>query len=546
MPRHKEPVCRPEARATHLRALTACAVFIAVFAAVALTARDPGITWDEPIYLRSALDYRGWFADLSADSFSEESVVETWWQPDHPPLAKLWIALSISLFGWVGDPIGAARLGAGVLYGALAAVLFLWIAGRKGWGAGLIGAAVFVLTPRLFAHGHFANIEMPLLLLVVLTTVSFERGIRDRRWSVVCGACFGLALLTKINAVFLPAVLLPWGFLFHGRKAVRNALCMAALGPVIFFAGWPVMWHHPFQATAAYLANKFSRATVSTYYLGTTYAESPAPWHYPFVYLLATTPLLILVSAVAGMTRTVRGLRAAWRTAGHEALVLGSFALPVLLLAVPGVPKYDGVRLMLAAYPFLAVLAAYGADGVLRRIISRRRRFVAGLLVVGAALWLLCPIVLLHPFQLSYYGELVGGPSGAKKAGFETTYWHETFNADAIGCLNSQVPDGGRVALVGVEYRVWQLYHALGEIRPDIRHTNFEACDWDYLVVVMRESILPAEVKEVMRKREPTWERRVSRIGGPPVCLIYPREATPPAPRPPRRGRRRRTPPAGP
>ena len=209
------------------------------------------------------------------------------------------------LFCGATDLITAARIGAGILFGAAAAALFLWLASKRGEGVGLVAAAVFVLMPRLFAHGHFANLEMATLLLWLLTVIAFERGIERRGWSVACGALFGLALLTKINAVFLPVLLLPWGFLFHGRKALRNAVAMALCGPLIFFAGWPVMWYHPIETLRVYIADKAQRMIIPVYYLGTAYRDRIAPWHYPFVLLLATTPLPVLAAAAAGLWRHV-------------------------------------------------------------------------------------------------------------------------------------------------------------------------------------------------------------------------------------------------
>ncbi len=454
---------------------------------------------------------------------TEGAIVQTWWYADHPPLAKLWMALSFVLFGGAIDPIAAARVGAGILFGVVAAALYLWVSGREGERAGIMAVVAFVLMPRIFAHGHFANIEMAMLLLWLLTTIAFEKGIRDIRWSVACGCLFGLALLTKINAVFLPLVLVPWGGIFHGRKVIRNVLFMALLGPVIFFAGWPVMWHHPVLATMSYLANKFGRPLVETHYLGTTYDTTAAPWHYPFVMLLATAPLAVVAAAACGVARVVHSLRSRGRAAAHRALILWSFAFPVLLLALPGVPKYDGVRLMLTAYPFLAVLAVWGAGWAWDRVRPRLRRpRLVGSVIAGAVtLWLLAPVVMFHPYQLSYYGEIVGGPWGANRLGFETTYWHETFDTDALSYLNEHVPQGGRVAMVAVEYRVWRIYQILDEVRPDIRHGDFFEAEWDYLVVVMRQGKLHRQVRDFMASHQPVWARSLPPFGSPPLCLIY-------------------------
>jgi len=506
------------------RLLVAAAIFIVVAVCVAVTARDAGLTWDEAIYFGSASNYLAWFKNLSAESFGEGAIFKTWWQADHPPLAKVWIALSWALFGNMLDPVAAARVGAGIVFALAAVVIYLWLSDRQSERAGFIAAGVFVLMPRIFAHGHFANIEMLTLLLWLLTIVAFEKGIGDVRWSAACGLLFGLALLTKINGAFLPVVLAPWGLLFHRRKAVPNLIFMAILGPLIFFAGWPVMWHHPTLAARGYLANKLDRSAVETYYLGTMYGSGHPPWHYPFVMLLATTPLPVLAAAGCGIREAIARLRDKGRTAGHAALLLWGLAFPVLLLALPGVPKYDGIRLMLPAYPFLAALAATGACAAWDRIRSRLKKPQATGRVIGiiGALWLLAPVVMFHPFQLCYYGELAGGPWGANKLGFETTYWHETFDGEVVRYLNDHASSGSRVALVGMEYRVWRLYQkSMGEIRADLRHADFATGEWDYLVVIMRQGKLTKEVREFMAKHQPVWERTLPPFGAPSVCAVY-------------------------
>jgi len=507
--------------------LVAAAIFFIVAAAIVFTARDPGLTWDEAIYCGFSLRYLTWFSELSADAFTAPKLAQFWLAGQvHPPLGKLWITLSFISFGNAVDLITAARMGAAILFALTAAVLYLWVADRRGDPAGLIAAATFVLMPRLFAHGHFANLEMPMVLLWLLTTIAFERGIRSRNWSLLCGVLFGLALLTKVNALFLPVVLLPWGFVFHGRKAFRNLIAMAVIGPLLFLAGWPAMWHAPLKGPWAYLADKADRAIIPTHYLGVTYGDRFAPFHYPFVMLLATTPLLVLMASAIGIGQFTKKLNADRRKAPREALLLWSFGFPLLLLAMPGVPKYDGIRLMLPAYPFLAALAAEGAVGVWERVRSRFRaqKSAAWRLGVVCAFWLLLPVVLFHPFQLCYYGELAGGPWGARKLGFETTYWNETLDPQALAYLDKHVPEHGSVALVAVGSLVWQYYPAMGEVRKDIRLTDFDRGDWHYLVVIPRQGMLAESVTAYMATHQPAWVNTLAPFGSPPVCLIYGRD----------------------
>jgi 4-amino-4-deoxy-L-arabinose transferase-like glycosyltransferase len=509
----------PLTRETSRRAGQAAAIFLAVAAAISLTARDAGLTWDEAIYYGRAVRYAAWFGRLSSGSFTWPVIREHWGYTDHPPLGSLWIALNMGLFSGAVDIVSAARIGAGMLFGAAAAAIFLWLASKRGEREGFVAAALFVLMPRLFAHAHFANLEMVTVLLWLLTAIAFERGIERPGWSVACGVLFGLALLTKINAVLLPVLLLPWGLLFHGRKALRNAVAMALCGPLIFFAGWPVMWYHPIQSLRLYGANKAQRMVIPVYYLGTAYRDRTAPWHYPFVLLLATTPLPVLAAGAAGAWRYVRTLRAKWKESAHEALAIWGFLFPVCLLALPGVPKYDGIRLMLPAYPFLAALAAAGAVAAWDSL-ARARRSVRAASVAVLAAWLLLPVVTLHPYQLCYYGELVGGPWGAAKLGFETTYWDDTFDARALDYLNKHVPPDGQVAFVAVGDFIWQYYQGLlGEARPDIREAEFHG-DWDYLVVVPRQGWWTDAERAFVNSHQPAWANTLW-PGGLPVCMIY-------------------------
>ena len=508
------------------RVLTAILIFFLVAAVIIVSARGPGLTWDEAIYCGLSYQYLSWFKNLSGEAFRPEVIQQVWAGQAHPPLGKLWIASFLGLLGNHVDIITAIRIGAAVLFALCGVGVYLWMARRRGEVAGLIAAAAFVLMPRLFGHGHFANLEMLMVLLWLTTIIAFERGIRSGGWSVACGILFGLALLTKINAVFLPIILAPWGLVFHGRKAWRNLIFMAVIGPVMFVGGWPAMWHDPIAGVHQYLADKAGRWDIPTYYLGKAYSKRLAPFHYPFVMLLATTPLPILAAAIAGACRFGRMIRVSWKQADHECLLLAGCLFPILLLAVPGVPRYDGIRLMLPAYPFLAMLAA---EGTLWAWEKCRPRFknpvrVARKAAVLLAFWLMVPIVGFHPFHLCYYSELVGGPWGAHKLGFETTYWNETFDHEAIACLNMNVPANGRVAFEAMGSMVWQYYRMLGEARGDIRIENFDSGAWDYLVVIPRQGWLAEKaprVKDFMDTHDPAWVNSLPPMGMPPICYIY-------------------------
>ena len=508
-------------RITRRRALTAGAILLAVAAAVAVTALDPGLTWDEPFYYRFAGGYLDWFRH---PHFDAPALHRAWGAGQvHPPLGKLWIAACRAV---LGEGLGAVRVGAGIIFGLVASAVFLWEARRKGEGVAVVAAAAFVLMPRVFAHGHFATLEMPMVLLWLLTTMAFEKGIESRWWRVACGVLFGLALLTKINAVFLPCVLAPWALLCHRKKAWPSLLAMAVIGPLVFFAGWPALWHHPVAWVQHYLADKVGRRFIPVYYLGVAYRQPRAPWHYPFVMIAATTPVPILAAAVCGAARVVRRIRTEWRHRHHELLLLWSVVFQVLVMAMPGVPKYDGVRLLLPAMPFLAILAAYGAAAgwawLRSRVRGGRRRAWGIGLGVAAGAWLALPVVWFHPFQLCHYNALVGGPWGANRMGFETTYWDDTLTGEVLQWVVATARAGDRVAPVAVGSLVWRSVYASDVfLTRGIRDGSFADDLWEILVVVPRQGYWTEGERAFIRSHAPAQVWYLTRLRRLPVCLAY-------------------------
>ena len=157
--------------------------------------------------------------------------------------------------------------------------------------------------PRLAGPGRWPlRFGGGVLLAWFAAAYAFARGITDRRWAVAAGVLFGAALLTKINAVFIPLPLILWAALAHRKKAILPAALLLGIGAVVFFAGWPWLWYGTAARLREYLfETTLNRAVVAVYYLGKIYSERYAPWHYPFVLTLFTVPAGILVCFVIGL-----------------------------------------------------------------------------------------------------------------------------------------------------------------------------------------------------------------------------------------------------
>src|SRR5262249_39705151 len=138
-------------------------------------------------------------------------------------------------------------------------------------------------------------------------------------------------------------------------------------------------------------------------------------------------------------------------------------------------PAHDGVRLFLPTFFFLAAFAGWGtvvvADLLARAVglsSVRARPVLTGLVLGSAAV----ALIRIHPFELSYYNEVIGGPRGAWERGFELTYWYDAFTDRVIEDLNQRLPQRAQVDFLNETTKtavpVFQDRQTLGVLRGDV------------------------------------------------------------------------------
>jgi len=480
----------------------------------------PGITWDEPFYTEAGKTYLDWFKAKSP--FSEETLREHWKvEHAHPPLGKLWYGLWATLFSKLTHEASdaqrfyagvlGARLGASIVSALSVLLIFLLVRRTSSYLVGLLSAATFLFLPRIFVHLHLAALDVPVALGWFLTAFAFFEAMKHPRWAFLCGFFFGLSLLTKGNALFLPLALWPWGLLLYRKRALPAVLSMAIIGPVLFFAFWPWMWLDPLGMLRGFIADKLNRVIIPVRYLGVTYKTSYAPWHYPFLLTALTIPVGIFFALILEVISIFRR-----RTHSFEFFILWNLLVVLAVAALPNAPKYDGVRLFLPAFPFVAVLAAFGFkrvwDFLLKRF--RRKAFAAALLLVFLVSQFF-PALFMFPYGLSYYNGFVGGLAGAQRLGFETTYWNEACDGRIYDFLNAKSPLGASVARL-----LAPLF-----LRDDIRVVELKERP-DFVVLLMREGEFRDFHWRLFRQETPVFGnyaglQLLSLLPPAPVCLVY-------------------------
>ncbi len=459
------------------------------------TLDDYGITWDEPEDSLTAEKHVSWF---SKPTWSR---IDPCWRTDegHPPLGTLAggiIQKFLSHRLGIMQPYKAFRLQA-LLYGfALNFVLFTWVTKYWGWATGLVAVLAFFFLPRAFFHAHLGVLDFPITAMWVVTAYAFWRGLENSRWILVASAFVGLSLLTKVNGMLLWAFLLAWFVVwfrsdlwrllrrrFRGRlkerpHAVRDLVFLLVIPPVVFVAGWPWLWPHPAGRTWDYFVWVLTHHQIPVYYLGKTWLR--APWHYAFVLTAVTVPLIVLFPFFVGLLRLHRSTHRA-----AAVFLLSNALVPILVVAFVSAWAYDGVRLFLPAFPFLCAVAALGVRE-LYLTAARIKWGTAFICLYGIlfALSVYCSIVRYHPYESSYFNELVGGVNGAAARGFETEYWGSPFQA-ILPWLNSHP---NNALWVPIQKHTLPEYQSIGRLAPTIRFVD--RSQGDYLVLLIRQGEL--------------------------------------------------------
>ena len=509
-------------------------LFLLTFGLTLWTANDYGPTYDEPHYASAGMRYADWWARLFRGDFGalRRQEIETAWElnHEHPPLQKCASGFSQRWLGGVLPGLAAMRLPSALWFALTTCAVYLFTRGIWGRRGALFGALAFVLLPRVVAHAHFVALDMPITAWFFVTAALSAEALRRNswKWTLAAGVAFGLASMSKLNAFFLPMLLLAWCLAYHRQRWPKLIVIVLLVGPAVFWLGWPWLWIDFAPHLKEYLAFHFRHAAYNVWYLGQLHQY--APWHYPFVLTAVTTPTLVLALSLVGMQR-------AWarrRTEPERVLLLFGLVVSLLPNALPTSPKYNGVRLFLPAFPFLAALAGGGfawvqgqiATAIRRGDIRRTRVSALAAAVLGAALLLpaFSDVVQNHPYQLAYYNALVGGPEGARQRGFETIYWGQVLQ-EAPLFLNQVAQPHPRVLLIpGAVIYLLEFQQQAGALRPDVEFAGeeTEAPEVDYVMFQAMQSDYTKLAWSLVTERDPVWSIT---LGETPLLLAYDRSA---------------------
>lgn len=502
----------------------------------------PGLTVDEIFNVQQGVLQVGLFNPL----VPEAAYAHPQYLPDHPPLGRYWLGVHHHVTWWLAPPdepdgpfvVACARTGSATAF-ALTILLVggcasLWY-GRL---AGPMAALALALLPRAYGHAHLAALEtcMGLAFAAAVLSVAHMWANEPPAWRTAAwtGALFGLALLTKIQAVFIPIPLAVWALHRWRRRAWRPLLIWGGVAFLVFFVGWPWLWLDPIGHLREYFAGTANRVELSVWLFGTQYTDRTVPRYYAVLMLFWTVPRKMLVLWLLGLMRKLprrsllkyvlsglwlpsrRNPAAASDSEGtrteateppwlpwtpRDTLLLMQLAFPFAVFSLPGVPVYDMERLWLPAMPLLAVLAGRGAQMMRTRLGSLRLGGVPVVtpLMLGLMLWQVTSLMGIHPCYLSQFGWT--GLSGAAESGVELNYWGDAVTRTLLEQTVTQTKPGATIAVSPVLHQ-FQVEELLRQ-SPILRRHGMRLIAYDpekqpadYVLLFRRLADLPPELRK--------------------------------------------------
>ena len=477
---------------------------------------------------------------------------------EHPGVTVMWLS-GAALWGWYGlqslfglnppAPLKtegfafADRVAVGVLPLALVValgILWGWHLLRRLFGRRVawVAALLWALNPFYLANSKALHLDATLSTLMILSALWMLIYLRERqrRQLVVSAILGGLAILTKISALFLIPF---WGFVLlvlasrityprAPRSLFVHLLSRFALWTLValavFAAFWPALWVRPgdslkFMIEEGVLLHTGGVRDQPLFYRGKLSVQDPGPGFY-FDTLLFRTTFLTLPFALVG-------LLAIWYQRQEERvslLLLVDFVCFFFIQMSLGGWK-DG-RYMLPVLLVIDVLAACGLVWWIDRLPVKS---VVQTGIVGVLLLAQAGVVLLHhPYYGTHYNTLLGGPKAAERV-FPLAEWGE--GLDLAGQYVDSQP-GAADFVVGTQFLANEM--VAQHVRAPVYDVGQVQEDVDYLVFGVQYTTRGPEYSRWGKLWEQTYKFRepefVASFDGIPYAWVHRPAAEPVAP----------------
>lgn len=335
------------------------------------------------------------------------------------------------------------------------AIFFIILIRNKNKYLALIGTAIYYLSPRIFAHG-FYNSKDGMFMIFLVFAILFGTLLLYKNkyiWAIL----FSLFTAIYID-IRIPGIIFPVLFFFtYAVFVISNKkykisyhypiILSILIIPVFIVIFWPYLWDSPinnfFEAW-----KRMSKYPFYSYikYFDNLVPTNDTPWHYIFVWIFFTTPILYTLGFLLSLyflckdfinskIKMLKDINFVFDT-----LMVLLFFAPIIAVIVFNSTLYNGWRQLYFVYPPL-ILLSIGALYKTYIFIKNKSKKLSKFSVVFISLYLIYimgEMIYLHPYQGIYYNFTVRKYAHAN---FELDYWGLTYR-EGIEHVVSLKPEG--------------------------------------------------------------------------------------------------------
>ena len=343
----------------------------------------------------------------------------------------------------------------------------------------LLAMLLFLLHPRLYAHSFFNAKDIPFAVTLLIALYLAHRAFRRDTLGafLLCGVGVGLAINLRVFALMLPPMILAmraldlWRAGRGERKHVllTGAAFLAAALATAYIVH-PYYWENPLRFIEGVRVLSQHPTITPNLFMGEIHWSDAAPWNFiPVWFAITSPPVALALGAVGcaaacwqGISHPLAALR--YRELRFRILLLGCFALPVIVVIALQANVYSGWRQMYFLWAPFCLLAAIGlhtiASGNARevggkiaarlpgwvrgggiRLHMAQRALAYGIAAVGLVTTLTA-MAALHPHQQVYFNALVDTKTpGALAMRYDMDYTHVA-HRQLLEHLLARYPEG--------------------------------------------------------------------------------------------------------
>ena len=308
------------------------------------------------------------------------------------------------------------------------------------WGYALLASTLLLTSPRLYGEAFFNNKDIVFMACCAASLYTLTRMRLALSWQSALLHALMIAFTTNIRiagVIFFGLTVFMLVMLCSLRLiTVRNCLTLTAVFGVTCALGtygmWPWLWENPFTNFLVALKNMSQfRWPYFNLYFGEYVLAKNLPWHYAPVWIALTTPILISICFVIGITKLFMKVASQpWQSFKRfdyfqDFLFLAAAGSPIFAAIILNSTLYDGWRQLYFIYPAMVLISVGGLQAI-----NNKHLFgvsVAGLMAMLFSLQILFNVswmVRNHPFQHLYFNGLITLFSSQNS--FERDYWGVT------------------------------------------------------------------------------------------------------------------------